>query len=181
MKIKKEIFLLLSLVVIITRTQAHKEEQLECHNYTDKALTECIFSHNAEEQRTIFTHLAPHQRKEHLKQLTYWTYSKFLDAYSELQWKELYNALTVEEKKYWPKTVKEQRNSMVQLREDADTVRNLALGANIIASIVFPPAFAVQGVELCYVFVKGIHPIVEGQLIKSFKVYLHDVFRVPED
>lgn len=161
-----------------TRIFVEQEPNIPNQPCSNKDLKQCIFAHMSSDQRKIFSQLPPEKRKEFFAQLTLDDYDKFLDAYSQQEWNQLLYALSLEEKNYYPQTVEEQKKSIQTIKDDAQTVRNICFTANLVADAVFPPAMIIHVVELGYVMVYNIHPIVQEEQKKQFKEYVKEKFNV---
>jgi ABC-type uncharacterized transport system permease subunit len=108
-------------------------------------------------------------------------YEKFLNAYSEHEWKSLRASLTAEEKNYWPQTVTQQTLAIQTIKNNAENVKNLAFGINVAADFIFPPAAFIHVAEAIYTNYYGVHPIIDEEITKGFKKYLEKNFKIVFD
>jgi hypothetical protein len=98
--------------------QIHNDFE-ECKMSHGLELAQCMQKLSSEEQKKIIKELTPQQRKDYLSYLTLPDYDQFLDNYNEYEWARLLKYLTTEEQCHWPKTVHEQRESIVDIKERA--------------------------------------------------------------
>lgn len=168
----KKIIILIVLILVTPYTKS-----LLCNNKP----IENFFNLPIPDQRKTFAQLSLEERQKLISKMTFQIYKKFLNAYSEHEWKNLLESLSVEEKKYWPQTVKKQRDDLDTIRKDADNTRDIALVLNVAAGTLFPPALLIQVAELAYVYKYNIHPIVHEQITKGFKKYLEKNFKIVFD
>lgn len=157
-----------------------EESNILCGNLCNKELMEYISSLTIADQKQIFAQLPPNKRWEYLSQFTLQDYDKFLNAYSEKDWKQLLESLPTEVKKNWPTTIKAQRDALEKIKKIAENTRNFALGVHVIIDAAFPPAMFLHVAEIGYVYHYNVHPIVYKVRTKHFKKYLEETFNNKE-
>ncbi len=92
-----------------------------CEDENGKKLVSCIFALNHQEMHTFFMLLPIHKKREFLKNLSLAEYEYFITSYTEQEWHQLYESLAEYEKQLWPSTVKEQTESLNNIKEYANT------------------------------------------------------------
>jgi hypothetical protein len=151
-----------------------------CSTRNQSDFVDCFFTLPIEEQREVFKALTPARRREFLTHINFENYKKFLDAYSEYDWKILYNALTPSEQKHWPKTVKEQL-LMVKYIKKRVWSNNFAMdlavcGAGVaISPVIFIGYYGFVGYKLLN---DNKHPFKENCTAWHFKNYIKSTFEL---
>ncbi len=150
-----------------------------CKKAKGNELVECLATLPITDQRNLFAQLSPTRRKEYLTNLTLDNYEKFLKAYSEHDWKNLYNSLSNYEQSHWPSTITEQLIAIEKIKDNAETARNvLGLGGGIALSLITPIGMALPAYEAYHVIRYGTHPIKEIFLNAGFKNYMEATFEI---
>lgn len=150
-----------------------------CQDRTNSDLVECVFALPIKDQKEVFKEFTPAKRREYLRNLSCEHYEKFLKAYNEHDWKNLYNALSKEEQKYWPKTLKQQIIALQRMKdfvEDAGDATALSITA--CGAFISPYLLALHGYTFFYLFTENKNPIKEKCKIWCFKRFMETNFQI---
>lgn len=156
-----------------------KTKSDSCQNASHAHVLDCFFSLPIDEQRETFKKFSPAKRRECLRQCNYREFEKFLKAYSEHEWKELYESLTEHERSYWPTTVKEQWiilhkvKDMSELAGDALTIGTLIAGKN-----VHPIFYVYPGYIFLSLVKDGVNPVKELIIEEEVERYMEKKYEL---
>lgn len=163
-----------------TYLQTVKQLDTCCNDRTQSDFVQCFFTLTNTDQKEIFKQLTSARRKELLTHFSYQDYIKFLDAYSEHDWKNLHDTLTEDEKKIWPKTVKEQFimiKNIKKVAQNNNICMDIAMiGAGMIISpIVYAAYYGYVGYGLLH---DNKHPFKENRINQLFEKYMKSTFEL---
>lgn len=156
------------------------KSELCCEDYVNSEFVECIFSLPIEDQKEVFKRLSPARKRKYLRNLNYEEYKKFLKAYSEYDWKNLYDSLSKHEQKHWPKTVREQLIQIKNIKKNAKN-KNFKTDIGIFAAgmLISPVIYLSYYGYVGYGLLKdNKHPIKENYLAEYFKTYMESTFEI---
>lgn len=160
-------------------TYIQKSDQC-CETKMGSDFVSCMHSLPIEDQKEVFKQLTPARRRDYISNLSYEQYETFLKAYSEHDWQDLYNSLSKDEQRHWPKTVKEQYFAVVSMKfaaeKDNDRMNLLVLAVGLGLSPI--PYLAYYGYAWYKWFEDGTRIIVDAKIKKYFENYMQSTFEI---
>lgn len=162
-------------------TYLKKSQIEECYkDASHDELVDCVFSLSIDDQKKVFKEFHSTKKRAFLRKLDHNQYHKFIAIYNEEEWQDLYNSLTEHEQSCWPKTVKEQIESLKECEKYAERYGNIIHGTVIIAHCFSPiPIYYAYAAFIAYkVIGEGKNPLIENHLIDLFNEYMHSKFEI---
>ncbi len=95
-------------------------KKTRCSLLLGDKLKECVHTLKKKKQKKILKKFSKHHRTAYLKTLSKEEYTNFLDSFTENEWQEFFAQLSAMEKKQWPKTIKEQKAKLEEIKKTAD-------------------------------------------------------------
>lgn len=96
------------------------KKPVRCSLVLGEKLKECVHALKRAKQKKILKRFSKHQRTAYIKTLTKDEYKVFLDSFMENEWQAFVAQLSESEKKQWPKTIKEQKERLEEIKKTAD-------------------------------------------------------------
>lgn len=157
-----------------------KASESQCVDASGIKLVNCIFSHNPASQCEAFSKLPVFKKREFLRELDIIHYLKFLAAYNEKEWKNLFDGLSDYEKSHWPKTVKEQIEAIAGIKLQAEKTSDaISFGGKFVLDMINPALFlGALSYEIYHIIRYDEHPVKANFLKAKFKNYMQTTFEI---